>query len=772
MSVDRPTFSESWYRVAELRPALRTVVQAYRQHYRGRMWYVLRDPTNNQFFRLDDAGYHFIGMLDGNRSVAEVWAAANEQLGDRAPTQGEAIQLLGQLFTSNLLQCELPADSAGMFERYRKRVRREVGGYLMNLLFMRIPLFDPEPILEKWVHLVGWLFSLPGLLLWALYVGFGFSYLTGHWEELFKAAQPQTLLQTENIFLLYACFAGIKAIHEFGHGFACKRFGKVSGTGGEVHTMGIMLLVMAPVPYVDASSAWAFRNKWHRIIVGAGGMYVELLVAATAAIIWANTAPGTLINDICFNLIFIASVSTIMFNANPLLRYDGYYMLSDALEIPNLAQRSKDYLYYIVRKYIYRARNPRSPAHTAGERYWLFFYSIVSGIYRIFVSVAITLYLLEALQDVLFVVALFLAVSAIVGWVFTPIFKWFKYLATSQEIARTRPWAITSTAMFLAIVVGVVGFLPWPDYHRGEAVVVPRDLTVVYAPTDAYILSTLEPNSNVTPAGPALVVCQNRELLAQRAMLIALRSEIQAQTRQARADNEIGLAKSLVDKLEAVEKQYERVEADIASMQVMPSIAGQWISPNIKQRIGTYVRRGDELGIVASTDKFLIRAVADQDFGPRIIDEIWTPAHDQQREARVEIRVVGRPGDVFQGVIRTQKDVLPAGTDQLPSQALGYFGGGSVQVDTQDETGTRAKEAVFEVRIDPLVEERNAEILADWQKRADDLKSLGKEAPPMPDLIVLKSGQRVIVRFEAPAKPLAVQWWRSLKQLLQRRFKM
>ena len=207
-------------------------------------------------------------------------------------------------------------------------------------------------------------------------------------------------------------------------------------------------------------------------------------------------------------------------------------------------------------------------------------------------------------------------------------------------------------------------------------------------------------------------------------------------------------------------------------MQVMPSIAGQWISPNIKQRIGTYVRRGDELGIVASTDKFLIRAVADQDFGPRIIDEIWTPAHDQQREARVEIRVVGRPGDVFQGVIRTQKDVLPAGTDQLPSQALGYFGGGSVQVDTQDETGTRAKEAVFEVRIDPLVEERNAEILADWQKRADDLKSLGKEAPPMPDLIVLKSGQRVIVRFEAPAKPLAVQWWRSLKQLLQRRFKM
>ncbi len=772
MSVERPTFSESWYRVAELKPALRTVVQAYRQHYRGRMWYVLRDPTNNQFFRLDDAGYHFIGMLDGNRSVAEVWAAANEQLGDRAPTQGEAIQLLGQLFTSNLLQCELPADSAGMFERYRKRVRREVGGYLMNLLFMRIPLFDPEPILEKWVHLVGWLFSLPGLLLWALYVGFGFSYLTGHWEELFKAAQPQTLLQTENIFLLYACFAGIKAIHEFGHGFACKRFGKVSGTGGEVHTMGIMLLVMAPVPYVDASSAWAFRNKWHRIIVGAGGMYVELLIASTAAIIWANTAPGTIINDICFNLIFIASVSTIMFNANPLLRYDGYYMLSDAVEIPNLAQRSKDYLYYLVRKYIYRARKPRSPAHTRGERFWMLPYAVISGIYRIFVSVAIMLYLMEALQDVLFVVALFLAVSGIVGWVVTPTFKWFKYLATSEEIARTRPWAIASTLLFLAIVIGGVGFVPYPDYNRAEGVIEPRDLAVAYAGADGYIESVLESGTKVTPAGPAMIVCHNRELEAQLAVLVALKREIQTQTQQARADNEVGLAKSLVDKLDAIEKQHQRVQTDIASLKLLSKIEGEWISPNIKQRIGTYVRRGDELGIVASTDKFRIRAIADQDFGPRIVPEIWVPAVREGRDARVEIRLVGRPGDSFDGVIRSQKDVLPAGSDQLPSQALGYLAGGSVQVDMQDETGTRTKEAVFEVRIDPLIEERNAELLAAWQKHADEMKALGKEAPPMPELIALKSGQRVMVRFEAPAKPLAVQWWRSLKQLLQRRFKM
>ena len=124
MSIHRPTFSESWYRVEALRPRLRSMVQTFRQHYRGQMWHVVRDPANNQFFRLNDASYFFIGLLDGKRTVAEAWRIANEQLGDRAPTQPEVIQLLGQLYASNLLVAELPADSAGIFERYRKKVHR------------------------------------------------------------------------------------------------------------------------------------------------------------------------------------------------------------------------------------------------------------------------------------------------------------------------------------------------------------------------------------------------------------------------------------------------------------------------------------------------------------------------------------------------------------------------------------------------------------------------------------------------------------------------
>jgi putative peptide zinc metalloprotease protein len=238
MPVDRPTFSESWYRVADLRPQLRSTVQIHRQHFRGQMWHVLQDPASNQFFRLNEAAHRFVAMLDGRKTVAQVWQICNDQLGDSAPTQGEAIQLLGQLYTSNLLQAELPPDAEGLFNRYRKRVKREVQGYLMNLLFVRIPLFDPDHFLDHWVGIFGRVFTWYGLVVWLSLVFTGLYFLIGSAGDLL--AQTRGVLDPGNIPYLYLGFILAKVCHEFGHSFACKKFGKVSGSGGEVHVMGIM----------------------------------------------------------------------------------------------------------------------------------------------------------------------------------------------------------------------------------------------------------------------------------------------------------------------------------------------------------------------------------------------------------------------------------------------------------------------------------------------------------------------------------------------------
>ena len=498
MPVDRPTFSESWYRVADLRPRLRATVQMHRQHFRGLVWHVVQDPASNQFSRLNEEAYHFVALLDGRRTVAEVWRICNDHLGDRAPTQGEAIQLMGQLYTSNLLQGDMPPDAEGLLRRYHQRRTREVQGYLSNILFIRLPLLDPDRFLDRTVNFFGQVFTVWGLAAWLALVGVALFFIAGRFGELY--ANRENILDPQGIPMMYLAVVLTKIVHEFGHAFACKKFGRESGSGGEVHVMGVMFLIFTPLPYMDASSSWAFRRKWHRAIVGAAGMYVELAVAAVAAIVWATTHAGSPVHTLAYNIIFIGSVSTVLFNANPLLRYDGYYILSDLVEIPNLAQRGKDYVYYLVRRYVWNVRQARNPAHTAGERIWLGAYAAASMVYRIIISVAILLFVSSKLP----VFGAILAAMAVVAWVVVPIGKFVHYLASSSELMRVRMRAVATTLAVPAVIVAALGLIPAPDRCYVEGVVEPIQIAVIYPETEGFLESYAPSGTAVSPEGRPL----------------------------------------------------------------------------------------------------------------------------------------------------------------------------------------------------------------------------------------------------------------------------
>ena len=721
MPVDRPTFSETWYRVAELRPRLRSTVQARRRRFRGQTWHVLQDPATNDFFRLNHAAYQFVALLDGRHTVGEVWRMANESLGDEAPTQGEAIQLLGQLYTSNLIQAELPPDAAGLFSRYKKRRTREVQGYLTNILFARIPILDPDRFLDRWVWLFGRLFTWYGLAAWAILAVAGLYAIAGRFAELSDRAS--TVLDPGNLPLLYLGFLLVKVVHEFGHAFACKTFGR-SGGGGEVHVMGVMLLVFTPMPYVDATSAWALRSKWHRAAVGAAGMLVELAVAAVAAMVWAGTGPGA-VHAIAYNVMFVASVSTLLFNANPLLRYDGYYILSDLLEMPNLAQRSREYLYYLVRRYAWGVREARSPAHTSGERFPLAFYAVASTVYRVFVCMAILLFV----ADKLFILGSILAVAAVIAWVLVPLGKFVRYLFTSPELGRVRPRALGTTLAFLVLLAAGLGAIPVPDHVRIEGVVEPVDLAVIHAAGDGYVESTLPSGQMVTADGTVLVTMTNRELEGQHRRLKAQRLELEARRRLAMTQ-EPAAVQIVAEQLSAVDEQLRRIEEQRAALVIRSPLASTWIAPEIDRFQGAYLHRGDRLGLVASLDRVIVRATAGQDVAARLID---------QAEMEVEIRLKGRPDLELGGQVLR---ILPAGQQQLPSASLGYAAGGSMAVSAEDPKGLQAAERFFEVHVAP------------------------EETPA----VRLLAGQRVMVRLRMPSRPLAVQGWHTLLQLVQKRF--
>jgi putative peptide zinc metalloprotease protein len=728
MAIERPTFHEAWYRVAQLRPRLPSSVQVYRQHFRGQMWYVLENPANNKFSRISEEAYQFIAMLDGQRTVADVWHICNQQLDDKAPTQGEVIQLLGQLYCSNLLYAELAPDTVSLFNRYRTRIKRQIQGFLMNLLFVRIPLLDPDHFLDRWVAVLGRLFTLSGLMLWLIVIATGLYFVIGNIKEL--VYQSSDVLAPDNLILLYLSLVLIKVFHEFGHAFACKKFGHLSGSGGQIHVMGVMFLVFVPLPYVDASSAWAFRKKWQRALVGMSGVMVELFAAAIAAIIWANTSTGT-IHIIAYNVIFIASISTLIFNGNPLLRFDAYYVLSDVLEIPNLGHRSRNYLYYLVKRYCWGLKKARNPAHTHGEGFWFVFYGTASTAYRVFICIRILLFLNNRLPEELFILVPIFASAAIIGWVFVPFGRFIHFLATSGELARTRSRAVGLTLASFALIIICIGIIKVPDYCRVEGIVEPVDLSIMHIESDGFIVDFLPSEKFVSPDGEAIIKAVNPKLEAEKKILLAELTALSVRRRIAET-REIAAAQIFGEQIEALEEKIERVNIELSSLQLHAPKPGVWVSPDIEKTKGMYLVRGQQIGYVATLDNVLIRATARQRLAALLVEQAYK---------ELEIRVKRCPNNLLKGQL---EEISPAGHEVLPSQALGYAVGGSMPTLAQDPHGIRAAEMFFEVRI-----------------------------RPNPDSSIrLLTGQRVIARIQTTSKPLVVQWWRSLRQLFQRRFQI
>jgi len=478
---------------------------------------------------------------------------------------------------------------------------------------------------------------------------------------------------------------------------------------------------------VDASSSWAFRRKGHRVVVGGAGMWVELAAAAVAALVWAGTREGTTVHVIAYNVLFVGSVSTLLFNANPLLRYDGYYILSDLIEIPNLAQRSRDFLSYLVRRYAWGVRHVRSPAHTRGEGVWLLVYALASTVYRVFISVAILLFISSKLP---FIGAV-LALAAVVAWLLVPLGRFVHYLAASTELARVRARAVLVSAVAVAAVAAPLGLLPLSDPVYVEGVVEPREMAIVHAGADGFLTSYLASGMRMSPEGEPLVRSANPTLAAERRQLAADRRQLEARRNLAQTE-EPAAVQILDEQIQALAEKTRRLDEQLAALRVRAPLEGLWFAPDLDQRQGAYLRRGDAIGLAATLEDLVVRAVAGQDVAGRLRTEA---------AERVVMRVVMRPDLETGGTVR---QFLPAGRRRLPSPALGYAAGGPIAVTAEDRTGTQAAERFFEIHVSP-------DPAGPWR---------------------LFVGQRVVIRFETQPKPLLLQGWRWVLQLLQRRFQV
>lgn len=609
----RPTFHESWYRVANLRCKLRPSAQISRQHYRGERWYVVRDPAGNQYHRLSAAAYRFVGLLDGSRTVAEAWELAGGVLADDAPTQPEVVQILSQLHAANLLEADITPDSGVLLRRHKQMQKRRIQGRLMNFLFPRIPLWDLDRFLLRWMPIMRLFLSKFGTMLWLGVIIAAIAAIAPHWDKLSKGAE--NAMQPGNWPFLWATFVLIKLIHELGHAFTCRRF------GGEVHELGIMFLVFVPAPYVDASSAWSLPSKWQRILVGAGGMIFELFVAAICAFVWLQTNPNTLVNQLAYNTMLIASVSTVIFNANPLLRYDGYYMLSDWLEIPNLRQKSMDYSLGLIKRHVFRVKSP-NPLPPVGQRFWLFFYAITSGIYRVFVGIMIILVVSNQVP----VLGILMALGGVVTWLFVPVYKISKYLLLEPELHRKRPRAVAFSLAVAAALVVLVGLIRFPMRFEATGITEPEQKVTLRVRTSGFVEKVLVKDGQFVRAGQELLVCEDKPLATE---IVKLKAEIEM-IKARRLQN---IVQSQSDKLlEEIELRRANARLDLLGRQyeeltLRAPFDGHVIAPLIHELQGKYIKLGDEVATVMRADPLVIKAIVPQaDAALLFMEEaMWNP---------------------------------------------------------------------------------------------------------------------------------------------------
>src|SRR5438552_1767968 len=428
------------------------------QRYEGRTYYVVKDPVSLRYYRFKEQEHFLIRLMDGTHNLDDAQKAFETRFRPDRLTLEDLEQFGQQLLTAGLAQNESPQAGKQLYDRRKKRRRSEWMQTLTNILYIKIPLFDPERLLVHMLPYMRWIFSLTFAAV-SVAVMLGACLLVLTHFQTFQERLPayHEFFSFGTVAYLWAALGIVKVIHEFGHGLSCKAF------GGEVHEMGALLLVFSPCMYCNVSDAWTLPSKWKRIIISFAGIYVELIIAAIATFVWWNTPSQPFVNNMSLSLMVVCSVSTVVFNANPLMRYDGYYVLADWIEIPNLRERANRYLTNLFLEHALGIEVQPEPYMALWRRCLFVAYAVVSYIYRWVITFVILWFLYNWLKPyklgVLSGMLAMAALGSMVGW---PLFRLGKNIHKRGRLPDMKPIRVTVTCSIFAALILAAFTIPLP----------------------------------------------------------------------------------------------------------------------------------------------------------------------------------------------------------------------------------------------------------------------------------------------------------------------
>jgi putative peptide zinc metalloprotease protein len=704
-------YSPSWYHVATLRPRLSAQVRFHRHVYRGELWYVIQNPTTGRVHRLTPSAHTLVNAMDGERTTDEVWNAALTQLGDDAPTQDETIWVMGLLYMADVLRCDVPPDTAELFRRAQEREEKERRSKL-NPISFRVPLLDPDAFLTRWMPWVAPFYGRVGVVLWCAVVAIAGLLALEHAPEL--AAGTRSLLEPESLVAMWFAYPVVKALHELGHAFAVKRW------GGPVHEIGVLFLVFMPVPYVDASASSVFAGKRRRIAVGAAGIAVELFLAAIALFVWLSVEPGW-VRHVAYAVMLVGGVSTLLFNGNPLLRFDGYYVLADWLEIPNLSSKASQYLGALSKRALLGVRNIQLPETTPREAGWLLSYAVGSFVYRIGVLFGIALYL----ANDFFVFGVVLAVATLVLRIVVPLLRQISFVLTDPSVGERRGRAVIGSFGVSAIVATLLLTLPIPLRTQAQGIIWLPEQAHVRAAADGFVEAVLVAPHSRVEAGQPLIETRDPSIEARVLMLSARARELRLEL-QALDPTDRVAADGARARVEDAVAELRRAKERAGDVIMRAPTDGVFVVADGRDLLGRYVRQGKVVAYVVDLATATARVVVPQEDAAVL----------RGRTSAAWVRLEHDLGDVLAADVVRE---VPAATDRLPTPALGTAGGGPFAVDPADPDGQRTLERVFQFDL---------------------------SLPPGTEIPA--AGERVYVRFDHPAEPMAERVYRSIRRLFLR----
>jgi putative peptide zinc metalloprotease protein len=440
-----------------------------------------------------------------------------------------------------------------------------------------------------------------------------------------------------------------------------------------------MFLMFVPTPYVDASAAGFFRDKRQRMLVGFAGMQVELLIAALATFLWVSVEPG-LVRAVAYNVMVIAGVSAVIFNGNPLLRYDAYHILSDWLEMPGFGNRANQYIGYLLQSRLLRMDVP-NPAVSSREARWFGIYAVAAFAYKLMVTFGIVF----AIAGRFFIFGTLLGLLSFSNALVMPARRVLKSVATDHRFAAVRPLAWQWLGGSLLGLALFAVFVPLPSYTVTEGVVWVPESARIYAGADGVLTTVARRSGEAVQAGEVVARLENPELETSAEALAARVQELDLRYREAATQSRSEMA-IIAEEYERSLTELEDARQRLEGLELLAPANGRLALEERNGLLGRFLSRGTAVGYVIAGREVLLRVVVSQDD----IDQV------RQHTRRVQVRFASDPGEVIN--VRQLREV-PEARRSLPSAALSLEGGGAHALDPSGQQELRSMEPLFQFEL-------------------------------------------------------------------------